>query len=60
MLKPDNYTHAQIHRANDVLAADLDTTHVIVPGTEHNQMLYQPKAVADHVLAIVNEVQSQP
>lgn len=33
---------------------------VIVPGTGHNQMLYQPEAVADHVLAILNEVQSQP
>ena len=32
-LKPDNYTQAQIHQANDMLAAALGTTNVIVPGT---------------------------
>lgn len=57
-LKPDNYTQAQIHQANDMLAAALGTTNVIVPGTGHNQMLYQPKAIADEIVTLVNEVKS--
>lgn len=56
VLKPDNYTQAQIHRANDLLAAALGTTNVIIDGTGHNQMLYQPRAVADRILAVVAEV----
>jgi pimeloyl-ACP methyl ester carboxylesterase len=55
-LKPDNYTQAQIHQANDMLAAALGTTNVIVPGTGHNQMLYQPKAIADQIVTVVDEV----
>jgi pimeloyl-ACP methyl ester carboxylesterase len=55
-LKPDNYTQAQIHQANDLLAAALGTTNVIVPGTGHNQMLYQPQAIADQIVTVVDEV----
>ena len=56
VVKPDNYTLAQIHTANDLLAAALGTTNVIIPGTGHNQMLYQPRAVADQILAVVERV----
>jgi pimeloyl-ACP methyl ester carboxylesterase len=59
-LKPDNYTQAQIHQANDMLAAALGTTNVIVPGTGHNQMLYQPRAVADQIIAVVDRVRAEP
>ena len=55
-LKPDNYTQAQIHRANDMLAAALGTTNVIIPGTGHNQMLYEPQAIADQIVTVVDEV----
>jgi pimeloyl-ACP methyl ester carboxylesterase len=58
--KPDNYTQAQIHQANDMLAAALGTTNVIVPGTGHNQMLYQPRAVADQIIAVVDRVRAEP
>jgi len=55
-LKPDNYTQAQIHQANEMLAAALGTTNVIIPGTGHNQMLYQPQAIADEIVTVVDEV----
>jgi pimeloyl-ACP methyl ester carboxylesterase len=55
-LKPDNYTQAQIHQANDLLAAALGTTNVIVPGTGHNQMLYEPQAIADQIVTMVERV----
>jgi pimeloyl-ACP methyl ester carboxylesterase len=55
-LKPDNYTQAQVHQANDLLAAALGTTNVIVPGTGHNQMLYQPQAIADQIVTVVERV----
>jgi pimeloyl-ACP methyl ester carboxylesterase len=57
-LKPDNYTQAQIHQANDMLAAALGTTNVVIPGTGHNQMLYQPRAVADQIIAVVDRVRA--
>jgi pimeloyl-ACP methyl ester carboxylesterase len=59
-LKPDNYTQAQVHQANDLLAAALGTTNVIVPGTGHNQMLYQPQAIADQIMTIVDDVRGRP
>jgi pimeloyl-ACP methyl ester carboxylesterase len=59
-LKPDNYTQAQIHQANDMLAAALGTTNVIVPGPGHNQMLYQPQAIADQIVTIVDDVRGRP
>lgn len=57
-LKPDNYTQAQIHQANDMLAAALGTTNVIIPGTGHNQMLYQPQAIADQIMTMVEQVRN--
>jgi pimeloyl-ACP methyl ester carboxylesterase len=59
-LKPDNYTQAQVHQANDLLAAALGTTNVTVPGTGHNQMLYQPQAIADQIVTVVDEVREHP
>jgi pimeloyl-ACP methyl ester carboxylesterase len=57
-LKPDNYTQAQIHQANDMLAEALGTVDVVIPGTGHNQMLYQPQAIADQILTVVDEVRA--
>jgi pimeloyl-ACP methyl ester carboxylesterase len=56
-LTPENYTLAQIHDANDMLAAALGTTNVVANGSGHNMMLYQPKFVADNIIAIVDRVQ---
>lgn len=56
VITPDNYTQAQIRRANDMLADALGTVDVVIPGTGHNQMLYQPRAVADQILTVVDEV----
>jgi pimeloyl-ACP methyl ester carboxylesterase len=56
VLTPDNYTLAQIHEANDMLAAALGTTNVIADGSGHNMMLYQPKFVADNIIDIVERV----
>jgi pimeloyl-ACP methyl ester carboxylesterase len=53
---PDNYTLAQIHEANDMLAAALGTTNVVANGSGHNMMLYQPKFVADNIIDIVERV----
>jgi len=55
-LTPDNYTLAQIHQANDLLAAALGTTNIIATGTGHNMMLYQPKLVADSIIGVVDQV----
>jgi pimeloyl-ACP methyl ester carboxylesterase len=56
MLTPENYTLAQIHESNDMLAAALGTTNVVSNGSGHNMMLYQPKFVADNIIDIVNRV----
>jgi len=56
VLKPDNYTLAQIHQANDMLAAALGTIDIVSNGSGHNMMLYQPKFVADNIVAIVDRV----
>jgi hypothetical protein len=56
VLTPENYTLAQIHQANDMLAAALGTTNVVSNGSGHNMMLYQPKFVADNVVDIVDRV----
>jgi pimeloyl-ACP methyl ester carboxylesterase len=53
---PDNYTLAQIHDANGMLAAALGTTNVIAGGSGHNMMLYQPNFVADNIIAVVDRV----
>ena len=55
-LTPDNYTLAQIHEANDMLAAALGTTNIFSTGSGHNMMLYQPKFVADNIIDIVERV----
>jgi pimeloyl-ACP methyl ester carboxylesterase len=55
-LTPENYTLAQIHQANDMLAAALGTTNVVANGSGHNMMLYQPKFVADNIIGIVDRV----
>lgn len=52
-LTPENYTLAQIHRANDMLAAELGTTNRVVADSGHNVMLYAPQDVADAVLGVV-------
>lgn len=55
-LTPDNYTQAQIHQANAMLAAALGTTNVVVADSGHNMMLYQPRAVADAIVGVVEQV----
>ena len=55
-LTPENYTLAQIHQANDMLAAALGTTNIIATGSGHNMMLYQPKFVADNIIEVVDQV----
>ena len=57
-LTPLNYTKFQIHRANSVLAETLWVDNVIVAGSGHNMMLYQPQVVADDIVAIVYKVRS--
>jgi pimeloyl-ACP methyl ester carboxylesterase len=57
-LTPENYTLAQIHTANTMLAAALGTTNVIATGSGHNMMLYQPKFVADNIIGIVDRVRA--
>jgi pimeloyl-ACP methyl ester carboxylesterase len=53
---PDNYTLAQIHEANTMLAVALGTTNIFSTGSGHNMMLYQPKFVADNIIDIVDRV----
>ena len=55
-LTPENYTLAQIHEANDLLAAALGTANVIADGSGHNMMLYQPKFVADTINGVVDQI----
>jgi pimeloyl-ACP methyl ester carboxylesterase len=55
-LTPDNYTLAQIHEANSMLAAALGTVNIVSTGAGHNMMLYQPKFVADNIADIVERV----
>jgi pimeloyl-ACP methyl ester carboxylesterase len=52
----DNYTLAQIHEANNMLAAALGTTNIFSTGSGHNMMLYQPTFVADNIIDIVERV----
>jgi len=52
-LTPDSYTLAQIHEANDMLAAALDTTNVVANGGGHSIMLYQLQFVADKIITTV-------
>jgi pimeloyl-ACP methyl ester carboxylesterase len=54
-----DYTRFQIHRANSLLAETLATENVIVADSGHNIVLYQPKRVADQIIAIVGKVRAQ-
>lgn len=56
VLTTENYTQAQIHRANDMLAAALHTDNRIVADSGHNVMLYAPGEVVSAVAAIVERV----
>lgn len=55
-LSADNYTQAQIHRANDMLAAELGTDNRVVADSGHNVMLYSPREVAQAIDGIVAKV----
>jgi pimeloyl-ACP methyl ester carboxylesterase len=59
-LTPQDYTKFQIGRANSVLAETLWADNVIVADSGHNMMLYQPRVVADQIVAIVNKVRAGP
>ena len=56
MLTPENYTLSQIHRANDMLAAELRTSNRIVADSGHNVMLYSPQEVAETIVGIMERV----
>lgn len=56
VLKPDNYTLAQIHDANSMLAGALGTVNLVSSGAGHNMMLYQPQFVADNIIGVVDRV----
>ena len=53
-----DYTKYQIHRANSLLADTLWADNVIVGGSGHNMMLYQPRAVDGAIVTIVDKVRS--
>jgi hypothetical protein len=55
---PQDYTKFQIHRANSLLADTLWADNVIVGGSGHNMMLYQPQAVGAEIAEIVAKVRS--
>lgn len=59
MLTPENYTLAQIHRANDMLAAELHATNRVVADSGHNMMLFAPQDVAEVIDAVVRRVREQ-
>ena len=56
ILTADNYTQAQIHRANDMLAAALGTDNRVVADSGHNVMLYSPREVAEAIDGVVAQV----
>lgn len=57
-LTPQNYTKFQIHRANSLLAETLATENVIIADSGQNMMQYQPHAVSDAIVTIVDQVRS--
>lgn len=59
-LTPQSYTKFQVHRANSVLAETLWADNLIVAGSGHDVMLYQPQVVADKIVAIVEKVRLGP
>lgn len=58
VLTPRNYTQAQIHQANDMLAAALGAVNAVVTDSGHNMMLYQPAAVAAAIVRVVEQVRT--
>jgi pimeloyl-ACP methyl ester carboxylesterase len=54
----EDYTKYQIHRANSLLAETLWADNVIVGGSGHNMMLYQPGTVVAKTTAMVQWVRS--
>jgi hypothetical protein len=58
-LTAQNYTRFQILRANSLLAETLATENVIFADSGPNVMLYQPKRVADQIIAVVGKVRDQ-
>lgn len=54
----DNYTLAQIHQANSMLAGALGTVNITDTDSGHSIMLYQPQLVADQIVAIVERVRA--
>lgn len=58
-LPPDTYSLAQIQRANTLLADALGTVNLTDTDSGHNMMLYQPRLVADQIIAIVDRVRAQ-
>jgi pimeloyl-ACP methyl ester carboxylesterase len=54
----EEFTKFQVHRANSLLAETLWADNVIIGGSGHNMMLYQPEAVATKTVAIVDSVRS--
>lgn len=57
-VSPQDYTKYQIHRANSLLADTLWAENVIVGGSGHNMMLYQPQAVGAEIVEIVDKTRS--
>lgn len=57
-LAPQHYTKFQIHRANSLLAETLATENVIVADSGQHMMLYEPHAVSDAMVTIVDRVRS--
>lgn len=55
VLTPENYTQAQIHRSNDMLAEELLTTNHTVADSGHNVMLYSPREVANAITGVVEQ-----
>jgi pimeloyl-ACP methyl ester carboxylesterase len=55
---PEEFTKFQVHRANSLLAETLWADNVIIGGSGHNMMLYQPDAVAAKTIAVVDRVRS--
>jgi pimeloyl-ACP methyl ester carboxylesterase len=56
---PQYYTKFQVHRANSLLADTLWADNVIVGGSGHNMMLYQPRAVAAEIAETVRKVRAR-
>lgn len=55
----EEFTKYQIHRANSLLAETLWADNVIVGGSGHNMMLYQPEVVAAKTIAVIDSVRSR-